>query len=162
MENQDYLLQQLNKIKTLLSPKEEKLHKDGYSIIYDSYWESEVNEDGKSVQNGFIQITIKLKGLENSLDYCYCICENVGGIHEKMYEIEQYYANLLLDIQSLENKGTRIFKRLYRKQMMDIRKNLYAYPMPFSWIMDWSIGKTIFLIFLIGIVVFMISYFVWF
>ena len=144
MKSQDYLLQQLNKLKTLLSPKVEKMQKDGYSIIYDSYWESDVNEEGESIQDGFIEITIQLEGQENSLDYCYCICENVGGRHEEMHEIEQYYEDLLLDIQSLENMGTRGFKKLYKKQIINIRKALYPNT-PFSWIIDWGIWKTFFL-----------------
>ena len=128
MEYKEYQLQQFDEIKMRLSAKKQLLKSKGYDLFYDAYCEADLNDAGEEVGNRtYIQIIIEpIAKRDKVLEYYCCLCENIGAADEKRYSAEEFIAEILADIQTIESCGVKGFKKIYRGQKA--RRNKIFYP----------------------------------
>ena len=159
MKYRKYKVEQLDKIKLQLRDKEQILESHGYHLKYDIYCESNLNDNGEEVgDNVFIQITINsIISTDKVLDYYCCLCKNIEGELEEVNP-EQFITDLLADIQLIEKDGYKAFKKIYARQIMERNKKLYPNQTFFSRVVSLSVCKSIILLFIIGIIGFLLFY----
>ena len=161
MEYKEYPLQQLDDLKMRLSTKEQILKCKGFDVLYDVYSEADLNEAGEEVGNSaYIQITIKrIAKREEVLEYYCCLCRNIGTSDEKRYTTEEFIAEILADIQTIESYEVKGFKKIYREQRARRNKILYPHRVDISWLFGLSLGQSILFLSIIGVMGALIVYF---
>lgn len=130
-EQAAYTERELQGLKELLHEKEARLKERGYRFVYDSRWEKDTEEEesGEETElNGYIEITVyHEKEPENKAYYEFCLYV-INDDGEERFEVKDLCEELLSDVEKIEAKGKKAFKKILRRQRV-WRSEIFPFPL---------------------------------